>query len=375
MGLIVEDICVELSGRNIPHYEQLGYKIPKYFNKNNYEYFVKRGTKIVVNVSDLPKGSNVLVNTICDGCGREKAMTYNTYSNNNHDGKTYCQQCYAKLFNSGENCYSWRYDLTEEERNIERNYPEYKNFIKHVLARDNYTCQVCGDENTKRDILVHHLDGYNWCVEKRVSVTNGITLCKTCHSNFHAIYGNGDNTKSQFEEWVGEILNISKKYNYAISPTRKIYCFDNNITYESAYEFAENFNVKSLSQIYLTCNRKNKTCKKMRIQWFDEYLKMSNEDIFNYLNWTIKNESCKKIICLNNKKIFSKVIEAAEYCNTKKIDGIIGCCKGRQSFSGKHPLTKEKLYWMYLDDYNKLSKSKVENIVNESYKEKLKNGF
>ncbi len=38
--------------------------------------------------------------------------------------------------------------------------------------------------------------------ELRTTLTNGITLCETCHKNFHHQYGYGNNTKKQFEKWL-----------------------------------------------------------------------------------------------------------------------------------------------------------------------------
>ena len=63
---------------------------------------------------------------------------------------------------------------TQQERLNDRKFSGYSEFVKMVLARDNYTCQCCGTNNN--DMRVHHLDGYNWCKEKRIDVTNGITL-------------------------------------------------------------------------------------------------------------------------------------------------------------------------------------------------------
>jgi dUTPase len=34
-----------------------------------------------------------------------------------------------------------------------------------------------------------------------VRLSNGVTLCKKCHDNFHGIYGIGDNTKEQFQQF------------------------------------------------------------------------------------------------------------------------------------------------------------------------------
>ena len=109
-----------------------------------------------------------------------------------------------------QNNNNWNADKTDEERENGRKYLEYTYFIKRVLARDKYTCQCCG--NKGQNLEVHHLDGYEWCKEKRTDDTNGITLCHNCHKNFHSIYGNGGNTKEQFDEWFGSIIKLLK-YN------------------------------------------------------------------------------------------------------------------------------------------------------------------
>jgi 5-methylcytosine-specific restriction endonuclease McrA len=73
-----------------------------------------------------------------------------------------------------------------------------------VYERDSFTCVSCGDIRGRKSggINAHHLDGYNWCIEKRLDVQNGVTLCEDCHKHFHMEYGYGDNTKAQFEDWL-----------------------------------------------------------------------------------------------------------------------------------------------------------------------------
>lgn len=71
---------------------------------------------------------------------------------------------------------------------------------KSVLQRDNYICQICKVRGG--DLVAHHLDGYNWCKEKRLDIDNGVTLCVRCHKTFHTKYGSGNNTKKQFEEFM-----------------------------------------------------------------------------------------------------------------------------------------------------------------------------
>lgn len=60
-----------------------------------------------------------------------------------------------------------------------------------------------------------------------------------------------------------------------------------------------------------------------------------------------------KIICLNNLKIFGSIKEASEYAGLKRAANISACCKGKRNYCGKHPITGEKLQWMYYEDYLK----------------------
>ena len=138
MGLLSTEVEVTLQGVNISYYENLGYKIPRIKRKNR--FCVPRNTKINVKIDDLSYGSGVIVDVNCDLCGKEYQETYNDYNKHNYDGKCYCRSCANKLFNSGENHSRWRQDLTDEDREVGRNYPEYTQFIKRVYKRDNYTC-------------------------------------------------------------------------------------------------------------------------------------------------------------------------------------------------------------------------------------------
>ena len=105
-----------------------------------------------------------------------------------------------------------KYDesISEEVRQTDRNYfPKNREFIRTVMERDEYTCQICYKTNCA--LAVHHLNGYNWDVENRYNPDNGITLCEECHKDFHKQYGRGDNTLQQFNEYANQNRRLSLK--------------------------------------------------------------------------------------------------------------------------------------------------------------------
>lgn len=117
----------------------------------------------------------------------------------------FCRNCVIESIPTGENHHNWRPYLTDEDRNMSRNLPEYRRWRELVFQRDNYTCQCCNYHSVS--LVAHHKDGYHWCKERRTDVSNGVTLCNECHDieyldSFHFIYGNRDNTEEQFNEWI-----------------------------------------------------------------------------------------------------------------------------------------------------------------------------
>lgn len=53
-----------------------------------------------------------------------------------------------------------------------------------VFERDNYTCKMCNKRGCV-NLNAHHIIPYSLCVEKRLDINNGITLCIDCHKKVH----------------------------------------------------------------------------------------------------------------------------------------------------------------------------------------------
>lgn len=76
----------------------------------------------------------------------------------------------------------------------------------------NFQCFLTG---TSDDLQSHHLEGWSKSEEKRYDVSNGVCLAKPVHKQFHNIYGLGDNTTEQFEQFILDFYpHVAAKYEY-----------------------------------------------------------------------------------------------------------------------------------------------------------------
>ena len=94
---------------------------------------------------------------------------------------------------------SWKGGISNSEDR--RNDPREKVWRKMVYAKDNYTCQSCGD-NKGGNLNAHHILPYKIHINKRFDVNNGITLCEKCHIEFHKIYGKTNIGLKEIREYI-----------------------------------------------------------------------------------------------------------------------------------------------------------------------------
>ncbi len=84
---------------------------------------------------------------------------------------------------SGSKSHLYKADLTQERREKTRNLVQLREWVKQVFERDNHTCDLC--KRRGKGMHAHHLNCWPDYPDERFLLANGITLCKSCHKNFH----------------------------------------------------------------------------------------------------------------------------------------------------------------------------------------------
>lgn len=97
-----------------------------------------------------------------------------TWTGRKHTDKTREKMSQTRRGNDNPH---WKGGLSELVKGI-RNSPEYYQWRKAVLGRDNHTCQDCGGTE---GLDAHHIQSIFDYPKGVFEIDNGLTLCKKCH--------------------------------------------------------------------------------------------------------------------------------------------------------------------------------------------------
>lgn len=82
----------------------------------------------------------------------------------------------------GEKSPTWKGGITPENQRV-RASGRYRLWREAVFARDNWTCQKCGERGG--NLQAHHIKAFSLYPELRFIIGNGMTLCVLCHTDEH----------------------------------------------------------------------------------------------------------------------------------------------------------------------------------------------
>lgn len=108
-------------------------------------------------------------------------------------GHTKSCGCYHEEKVSKENSFFWKGGITDYNEE-QRKTPEYRKARYKTVKRDQ-CCKVCASKDKLR---VHHLSSFATDEKNRTNPNNLVTLCLTCHLDFHKKYGKTGNSYYQF---------------------------------------------------------------------------------------------------------------------------------------------------------------------------------
>lgn len=137
-----------------------------------------------------------------------------------------CSICYDLKDKSGRNSPTWQGGLTPLSSHLRGVIDEWKT---ESFKKYNYKCAIT---STKRNLIIHHIYSFNTILKECMDVLNlevkpigeyteyelksienkcvelhykyglGVCICKEIHDKFHSIYGKGENTVKQWNEFV-----------------------------------------------------------------------------------------------------------------------------------------------------------------------------
>lgn len=262
------------------------------------------------------------------------------------------------------------------------NYTCIKNLVKQYRKNSTLPCVFCGDgisypekilHNTMRQISKTYepqksTDWSNGRIYDGYDYTNNKEIFIEIHGEqhkFHA-FNHGKRCRSLEEEIANDkykkhLAKInSKKCIYIVIPawTYRFEDIKNNIIRSLGHIY--NFNIvdwnyvkeKTSSSLIVECGELYN--KHLNINDISQYLHMDRTTIYNYLhkateigicNFKINNKyTPKKVMCINNGKVFNTINDAANWANISR-SNLSHYLSGRQKTAGFDPVTKNKYMW------------------------------
>ena len=190
---------------------------------------------------------------------------------------------------------------------------------------------------------------------------------KSSMKNVCIDYNNGDSITDLVEKYKKDRGTIVKYLDYGTNiglcnynhddNKSHVVCLNDDKYYDMIADASKFYNITP-SSIQLCCNGKSLNAGNgidefglpLVFAYYDDYITLTKLDILKKIkNSILFKYYDKMVICLNTKTVFRTTIDAQKWCGTSITPNLYE--PEKHSYSGRHPITKEKLQWQKLKDY------------------------
>ena len=162
--------------------------------------------------------------------------------------------------------------------------------------------------------------------------------------------------------------SYSTKESKYRSTSNAVVCITTNKSFRSIVDGSKYYNIHP-GDISKCCRRTSTfggwyKGQKMIWMYKKDYDKYPKDKLLEYV--PKENDIYTKVVCLNTGEIFDQIKYAAQRYNMKSTTGIVNCCTGKFSTSGKDE-NNIPLKWRYYSDYINMSEYEIQDVLNANY--------
>jgi 5-methylcytosine-specific restriction endonuclease McrA len=173
--------------------------------KRNKHNFCSRDCYIIFWAKERTGKNNVNWNSknerICEICSKK-------FRRSIQHGRVprYCSKKCTDIWKIGKNTGKannrWKGGVTPINDKI-RHSPKYIEWRNAVGTRDKIKCQFCG---ARKKLVAHHIKTFEKYPELRFKVSNGITLCRSCHMKLHTEHKGINDFSNILNDYMSNII-------------------------------------------------------------------------------------------------------------------------------------------------------------------------
>ena len=213
----------------------------------------------------------------------------------------------------------------------------------------------------KSERLIWHKESGEIKKAKDFKIDHIDRIYAVCERKLRSIYGQHFMWIEDYNEAIEDPKKMREWEEWAINKNDRLIWHKESNQFYIAEELVDKFGIKSITNVYLACDRKQKHAYNNHFLWAEDYKKMTQEQMKEWENWilskTIRNtggQNAVKVICITENTIFNSIVQAAKYYNTTNISR---SCKYNNSRSKNDNLKSagnykgKKLIWMYEEKF------------------------